>query len=215
VAAFCGCTSASASRSSAAAVSPVSVATRSRAGPSASGGTIARFTIRPITAPIAVSRMRSNAYPGVAVPRASTSIALIAIWFAVPGVARNAHATSSAHVTARATAQNPDPSSSPIADATMTPAMTPTVRSTPRPNDWLMLGCTVSSAAIAANTGGGPSTSHPAISQAAPVATADLTTCSSEDRWAARSDQFIPSRYAARAAAARDRAPRPRRAQTP
>ena len=53
------------------------------------------------------------------------------------------------------------------------------------------------------------------LSQAAPVATADLTTCSSEDRRAARSDQFIPSRYAARAAAARDRAPRPRRAQTP
>ncbi len=56
------------------------------------------------------------------------------------------------------------------------PTITPTVRSTALANDWFRLGCTTSSAAIAAKTGSGPGSSHPASSHAATVATADFST---------------------------------------
>ena len=67
-----------------------------------------------------------------------------------------------------------------------TPAMTPTLRSIARVRDWLRLGCTTSSAAMAAKTGGVPGKRMPAMSQAVPVATADLTTCRRGARRGAR-----------------------------
>ena len=52
------------------------------------------FTTMPIAAPMSVSSTRSRAYSGDDAPSASTSIALIATWFDVPGVIFSAHATS-------------------------------------------------------------------------------------------------------------------------
>ena len=60
------------------------------------------------------------------------------------------------------------------------------LRSSAFDSDWFTLGCTTSSAAIAANTGSCAGKTQPAISHAAIVAAADLTTCSSGERWEAR-----------------------------
>ena len=90
------CSRAWASRSSEFASSSPSPVTASRAGATATGGTRARLTRMPITAPMTVSSTRSSAYVGVAVPSARTSSALMATWFAVPAVILSAHAISSA-----------------------------------------------------------------------------------------------------------------------
>ncbi|GAB3632009.1 hypothetical protein GCM10027421_13620 [Microbacterium shaanxiense] len=75
--------------------------------------------------------------------------------------------------------------------AITTPTITPALRSIAFVNDWFTLGSTTSSAAIAANTGSGPGTSQPAISQAPIVATADFTTCSKGARFALRTADVI------------------------
>ena len=60
------------------------------------------------------------------------------------------------------------------------------LRSTALASDWFRLGCTTSSAAIAAKTEAGRGSSAPATSQAATVATADFATCRIGLRWDAR-----------------------------
>ena len=85
---------ASARRSTDAASSPPSAARSSRAGATATGGTMSALTTMPIAAPMSVSMIRSRAYSGDVPPSASTSIALIATWFEVPGVIFSAHAAS-------------------------------------------------------------------------------------------------------------------------
>src|SRR5690606_7926313 len=91
---------------------------------------------------------------------------------------RNSHATARAATTASSTTHVACPNTSERADAITTPATTPTERSTAFAIDWLRLGCTTRSAAIAAKTGSGPGTAQPASSQATIVATADFATCS-------------------------------------
>ncbi len=78
--------------------------------------------------------------------------------------------------------------------AMTTPRITPIDRSTALPSDWLTLGCTTSSAAIAANTGSGPGISHPATSQAAMVATDAFATCRIGTRFVARNVAVMPMR---------------------
>ncbi len=140
----------------------------------------------PIATPISVSTMRANAYSGLDDPSASTSIAEIATWLPVPGEARKIHATSIATTIASSTIQLGEPNSSPSPTAITTPAITPMLRSSAFDSDWFTLGCTTSSAAIAAKTGSCAGNTHPAISHAAIVAAADFTTCSSGERWEAR-----------------------------
>src|SRR5665647_2455556 len=60
-----------------------------------------------------------------------------------------------------------------------TPPMTPRLRSTALPRDWLMLGWTTSNAAMAAKMGRSPGSSSCARSQARTVATDVFTACSS------------------------------------
>src|SRR5690606_17973683 len=122
----------------------------------------------------------------------------IATWFAVAEVILSAHEMTSAATIASSTTHDAPPSSSTTTVAIATPAITPTLRSTAFVSDWFTLGCTTRSAAIAANTGGGPSKSHPARSHATTVASADLMTSSSGGRFDARNEatRRIPSRYA-------------------
>ena len=140
----------------------------------------------PITTPIRVSPIRAIAYSGLDDPSASTSIAEIATWLPVPGDARKIHATSIATTIASSTIQLGEPRSRPRPTAITTPTITPMLRSSAFDSDWLTLGCTTSSAAIAANTGSCPGKTKPAISHAAMVAAADFTTCSRGERWEAR-----------------------------
>lgn len=87
---------------------------------------------------------------------------------------------------ASSTIQLGEPNSRPSATAITTPTITPMLRSSAFDSDWLTLGCTTSRAAIAANTGSCPGTTHPASSHAAIVAAADFTTCSRGERFEAR-----------------------------
>ena len=107
----------------------------------------------PIAAPISVSSTRSSAYSGEEAPSASTSMALIATWFDVPGVIFSAQATSMATTIATRMIHVLCPNASEMPVAITTPRITPIERSIALPRDWLTLGCTTSSAAIAAKTG--------------------------------------------------------------
>ncbi|CAH0304559.1 hypothetical protein SRABI128_04291 [Microbacterium sp. Bi128] len=89
---------------------------------------------------------------------------------------RSTHATTSETPAASRMTQVGDPSTIPSTEAMTTPTITPTLRSTARVKDWLMLGCTTRTAAIAAKIGGGPGTSRSATIQAATIAAADLAT---------------------------------------
>ena len=105
----------------------------------------------------------------------------------MPVEARSDQAMSIATTTAASTTQLWAPSSRLSPTAITTPRITPALRSSAFDSDWLTLGCTTRSAAIAANTGSGPGISQPAISQAAMVAAADFSTCS---RGARRADRI-------------------------
>ena len=188
----CAPSSASASRSADAASSAPSRATSSRAGATATGGTTSAFTMMPIAAPMSVSSTRSSAYSGDDAPSASTSMALMATWFDVPGVILSAQATSMATTTATRMIHVLCPNASEMPVAITTPRITPIERSIALPRDWLTLGCTTSSAAIAANTGSGPGISQPATSQAAIVAIDAFATCRIGTRFVARSVAVMP-----------------------
>ena len=58
--------------------------------------------------------MRASAYCGSEAPIASTSMAVIGTWFAVPGVSLSAHARSTETTTARRTIQLFVPNARPI-----------------------------------------------------------------------------------------------------
>ena len=150
------------------------------------------FTTMPIAAPMRVSTIRCSEYSGDAAPSASTRIALIVTWFEVPGVIFRPQAMNIAAAMAASTthACSPNASESPV--ATITPRITPIERSMALPKDWFTLGCTTSSAAIAAKIGSGPGMSQPVISQAAIVATAAFSTWSSGMRRDARNVSMKP-----------------------
>src|SRR5690606_40467243 len=82
----------------------------------------------------------------------------MATWLEVPVVMRSSHATASAAATAPSTTQVLCPKTRASTEAMTTPATTPTERSIALVIDWLRLGCTTSSAAIAAKTGSASST---------------------------------------------------------
>src|SRR3546814_11750811 len=113
---------------------------------------------------------------------ARTSRALIATWLVEPIVIRSPQARASAAAVAIRTTHVALPNARASAEASTTPAITPTLRSTPLVRDWLRLGCTTNIAAMAANTGAGPSgNSAPAPIQARVVAGAGFPICDSED----------------------------------
>ncbi len=93
------------------------------------------------------------------------------------GVRRSAQAMRIASTTTSSTTQTLSPSSWCTPVARTTPSTTPALRSSPFTKDWLMLGCTTSSAAMAAKVGNGPWMSSRQRSTAATTATAVFTTC--------------------------------------
>ena len=136
-----------------------------------------------VAAPITVSSTRSSAYPGVVVPSASTSMPLIGIWFVEPGPSFSAQAISSDATIATRITQLSDPKSVPSTAASSTPRTTPTLRSMPLASDWFTLGCTTSSAAIAAKIGSGCESSSCESSHATTAAAEVFSTCSSGERF--------------------------------
>ena len=90
----------------------------------------------PIAAPMSVSSTRSSAYSGDDAPSASTSMALIATWFDVPGVILSAQATSMATTIATRMIHVLCPNASEMPVAITTPRITPIERSIALPSDW-------------------------------------------------------------------------------
>ena len=95
---------------------------------------------------------------------------------------------------AMSTTQACSPNASERPVATITPRITPIDRSIALPNDWFTLGCTTSSAAIAAKIGSGPGITQLVMSHAAIVATEALSTCSTGMRLDARNVPMNPMR---------------------